>query len=465
MRVACLWFQNKIAAVKVAESCLRFSPQICLRGDQAVFIEIGKCHRLYSEDGFRARVMVVLRRLGVEASIGIGSDIPQALLIAKYRRHDTDNLPLEALVDVMDPFNKDFIGQKYVYKMIAAFTDLGVKNIGQFKRIPAGELTSRFGAIGIMCRERALNAEAMSWPLWRPEEIIQEKTEFSYFDFYGELEPLLFELKKHLDHIFERLSARGLKAQQMQVKVFCETNSLQPNPIREFNFDFLYPQGATKGTLTVIRERLTRDFEKKPVRTPIQGIQTTVIKSVLGSPGQKNIFHNQEEVNEQLHALLNQLSESHGKENIFQAQLTEDRRPEKSWRKVDVATQQAANAGGGSNSSSGGSGSNGSSGGRKKIKPQEKISIEGRIPLRPTYLMKPEPVQILAGCISIRRQRYRIAHFSAQIERISGGWFETPTDLNDSYDRNYYQVELENGTKISVFETPQKQFFIHGYFG
>lgn len=436
MRVACLWLKTKMPAGRIAEACLRFSPQICIRENEAVFIEIGKCHRLYSEPSFTARMQVVLRRLGIEATISIGDDIPKALLSAKYRTADTERLPLEALIDMADPFNKDLIGQKYIHKMIAAFTDLGIKSIAQFKQIPMAQLTSRFGAIGILCRERSLNAENIPWPLWRPEEVIQEKSEFPYFDFYGELEPLLFELKKHLDVIFERLWARGLKAQQIQVKVFCETNSVNPNPFREFNFDFLYPQSATKGTLTVIRERLTRDFERNPVKTPIQGISTLIVKAVKASSGQKNIFDNQEELNEQMHALLNQLSESHGKENIFQAELTEDRRPEKSWRKVDG-----------------------------KNKPVPKISVQGRIPLRPTYLIKPEPVYVSDGYIMIRRQRHRIVKILDPHERISGGWFEQTTDLEDSFDRNYRHYELENGTRVTVFETGDQQTFMHGYFG
>lgn len=453
MRVACLWFKNRMQASRVAEACLRFSPQICIRENEAVFIEIGKCHRLYSEPSFSARMKVVLRRLGVEASLGIGDDISKALLIAKYQTNDTERLPLTALIDIADPFNKDLIGQKYIHKMIDAFTDLGIKSIAQFKQIPMAQLTSRFGAIGILCRERSNSSENIPWPLWKPEEVIKEKSEFPYFDFYGELEPLLFELKKHLDSIFERLWARGLKAQQIQVKVFCETNSLNPIPFREFNFDFLYPQSATKGTLTVIRERLTRDFEKNPIKTPIQGISTLIVKAVKGSAGQKNLFHNKEELNEQMHALLNQLSESHGKENIFQAELTQDRRPEKSWRKVNTELVRPGEA------------ESGTSASKKKNKPVPKISIEGRLPLRPTYLITPEPVYVSGDYIMIRRQRHRIVKTLDQGERISGGWFEQATDLLDSFDRNYVHYELENGTRVTVFETADEQTYMHGYFG
>jgi hypothetical protein len=46
VKVVALWFENPAPVIKVAEHCLRFSPQICFRKDHAVFIEIGKCHRL-----------------------------------------------------------------------------------------------------------------------------------------------------------------------------------------------------------------------------------------------------------------------------------------------------------------------------------------------------------------------------------------------------------------------------------
>lgn len=434
MKVACLWFTKPAPTQKVAELCLRFSPQICVRENEAVFVEIGKCKNLYSEAGFAARVQVILRRLNIEATVAFGQDITEALVRARYRIENIDHLPLAALLDFTDPFAKDPVAGKYVQKMISGFNELGIINIAGFKKIPLADLISRFGAIAILCRQRVTFEVPISWTYWRPAEVVCEKTEFPYFEFYGELEPLLFELKKQLDVIFQRLWARSLKAQTMQVKVFCETNSRNPKPHRQFDFDFLFPQSNTKGALKIIKERLTRDFEKKAVTSPIEALETRVSNTVPGTIGQRNLLHRHEEIDEQQQALLGQLSEIHGKENIFFAELIEDRRPEKSWKKTEKAAARPSD-------------------------------FTARVPLRPTHLLKPEQIEVTTGFVHIRRQAYPILNWSQNVERISGGWQEQATDLNNSYDRNYYVIELENGSSISIFQAPDQKFYLHGYFG
>lgn len=435
MKVVCLWFPKEIQMIKLAEVCLRFSPQICFRGNQALFIEYGKCKKIYSEETFFARLQVVLKRMKLTASMAQGQDIPDTLVLAKYQKRSLDALPLLALIELADPFNKDLIAQKYIQKMISAFSDLGINTIGQFKKIPVAELISRFGPIAILCMQRTKGEMTLPWPAWKPEEEVFEKSNFPYFEFYGELEPILFELKKQLDLIFQRLWARALKAQTLRIRIYCETNSLNPSPFREFNFDFLFPQGQTKGALNVIKERLSKEFEKKPIKTPIEGVETRVTRTVPGVMGQKNLLHNREEIAEQLHSLLNQLTEAHGKDNIFHAEMTEDRRPEKSWKRSDKPTISSVG------------------------------KLEGRVPLRPTHLIRPEKIEVTAGFIHIRKKAYKIMNWSESVERITGGWINSPTSEKNTYDRNYYQAELETGMIITVFQTPNQQFYLHGYFG
>ncbi len=439
MRVACLWFSQSAPVQKVAENCLRFSPQICFRRDHAVFIEIGKCHHLYSEEGFLARLHVILRRMNLKASCAIGQDIPDSLLMAQFAQKDLLSLPLAALLDLADPFDRDPVMRKYISKMISSFQDLGLRTLRQFQKIPTAELTTRFGQIGILCQQRLRGDFTLPWPAWAPEEILFEKSEFPYFEFYGELEPLLFELKKHLDLLFQRLWARALKAQSLQVKVFCEKTYSNPDPCRSFHFDFLLPQSSTKGALSILKERLSRDFQRAPIRSPIEGLETRVTSTAPGGMGQKNFLHHREETAEQLHSLLSQLCETHGKENIFQAELTEERLPEKSWRKslpISFAENPAA------------------------------VCIEGRLPLRPTHLLTPERIQILEGLMFIREKPFKIIKWTENVERLSGDWLANDQDFfTPSYDRDYYQVELENGILVSIFQTPRQDFYLQGYFG
>ena len=436
-RVACIWFSEPVAASKLAEMFLRFSPQICLRKDRAIFVEIGKCHQLYSEQSFLVRANYLLKKHGHSACIRVGENITNSLVLAKTGAACVDKLPLEVLVDFTDPFDKDEVLQKSVLKLINAFQDLGIESIAQFKHIPEGELISRFGIVGRFVHQRVHQRDFISWPLWKPEEVITEKKEFSFF--YGELEPLLFELKGQLDAIFARLSARKLRMTKLRVQVCCEKLSVIAHPKRTFNFEFFAPQSSAKSTLKILKERLTREFEKQPIKSPIEELSTTVIKTVPFEFAQKNIFNNDEEKLEQVYSLHNQLVETLGADNVYQAELTEDRRPEKSWRKKFDTPHV----------------------------PSEQPALTETIPERPTYLCRtPVKVEVTAGYIHIGKRRRRILGWDNFREKIKGGWFERPSEvINDTYDRTYFLVDLDGPQRVFIFETKDKEYFLHGYYG
>lgn len=432
MNVVCLYFEDSIPLNPVAEVFLRLSPQICL-GKKALFIEIGKCHRLYSEQGFKARCQVILKRLNLRARLAVASDLAEAFVKAKHQCVDTNSLPLTALLDFADPFEKDLALQKNIQTMIQAFQHLGVTTLAQFKAIPLSELISRFGAVSILCTQRLRQEIEIPWPFWKPEEIVSEKDEFPYFEFYGELEPISFKLKEQLDRIFQRLWGRQLWIQKLQVRIFFETNSIHPTSFRHFEFDFISPQSQTKATLNIIKERLSQDFETKPVKTPIEGLETKVLVTSPGRSKQKNLLHHHEEQMEQLNAILAQLIEAHGSTNIFFAELAEDRRPEKSWKKIEK---------------------------NEFSKTLKVLDLSEKIPLRPTRLVHPPlKIKIQDGRLQIQHKKFKILHWPALSEQLSGGWFE------DSYDRSYYRIELENAPEVSVFRDQHNEFYLQGFFG
>lgn len=447
MRVACVYFgQDAPTSMKItnliAEHFLRFSPQICTKKDEAIFIEIGKSKRLYKEESFLARAQVILRRFKLKGRIVLGNDITDTLAYAKYNRYAIDDLPLEALIDFADPFERDQIVTKQVQKMIASFENLGIKTIGDFKNIPVAELISRYGVIGRHCYQRVRQEDFLSWPLWKPEEKISEVKQFPYFEFYGELDPILFELKTQLDHIFLRLRAREKSLTRLKVMILCEKGSQEPNPVKAFEFEFYSPQTGTKSTLRIIKERLMRHFEKDPVKSPIEQIESHVLSVVPFTGAQKNIFNNDEEKKEGLSTLHNYLAELRGKKSLFQAKLVQDSRPERSFEKIFGASH-------------------------KLIENEDEKLIVDHLRHRPTYILpKPVKIEITAGFIYIKSKRYKILHWDSDVERISGGWFEKPDDkFTNTFERNYYHVEIEGNQKIFVFETRDQQYFMHGYYG
>jgi hypothetical protein len=176
------------------------------------------------------------------------------------------------------------------------------------------------------------------------------------------------------------------------------------------------------------------------VRSPILSIKTTVTGTIDFEGGQKSILDNTEERMEQIHSLHNQLVELVGVDNIFHAEITEDRRPERGWKKTQGSSHEP---------------------------PREIPELLGRIPERATYLCRyPVKIEVTAGYVRIKKKKYRILQWGQNVERISGGWFEKPqTQIQNTFDRNYYYVELEGFQKVTIFETPEREFYLHGYYG
>ena len=227
---------------------------------------------------------------------------------------------------------------------------------------------------------------------------------------------------------------------RLQVEIRCEKNSVHTQYLRKFEFQFFVPQSSVKGTLRIVKERLARDFEKNPILSPIEGLSTQVLKMVQAQTGQRNIFNNDEEKLEQIYSVHNQLQEILGADNVYHAELTEDRRPERSWKKSATSPHE------------------------KTIVPE---NLEHIIPRRATYLCRyPMKVSVTAGYIFIRDRKYKIMHWDNQIEKIAGGWFEKPSDLAmNTFDRIYSNVEIEGHQRLTIFQTPNRDYYLHGYDG
>ena len=442
MRVACILLsEQKIHSrlLEFAESCLRFSPQIALREPNVVFIEIGKCKALYSEASFIARARVILRRFSFEGRIAISDDIPSALALAKYDVQFIDQLPIEALDNFGDPFGTDPVGRKSIAKMIDSLKRLGIQTILKFKTVPPSAIPSRFGGIGLYCRQRIEESSNVPWPYWKPPEKFAERIELLPSEYCSDIEPLLFKAKEMLDRLFSRLRGRVLRAERIRFSIELEKYSTVKNPIREWDFELITPQGSTLGFLPVLRERLNWDLCIAPIESYVIAVTCDVLSTTLGQNAQRNFFHSREEYEEAMGSLFGQLEEYLGKGRVFWAKTTEERFPEKSWL-------------------------------RTKQKDSFQADLKNRYPRRPTRIFtSPIPISIiyraegnLALQAGVNRIVFRGKIFKSvkwsQVERLSMDW------LDDVPARNYYRVELEDGRALWIFSDPGHHYFAHGYF-
>src|SRR4051812_27701262 len=109
-RTACIWIQKTSLHSKqelhkqmgaFAEALMRFTPQIAIRSEEAIFLEIGKSLSLYSEASLSARIDRLARRLGFEIRLAFSPHASHALAKCIFpelnQNGDLSRLPIESL--------------------------------------------------------------------------------------------------------------------------------------------------------------------------------------------------------------------------------------------------------------------------------------------------------------------------------------------------------------------------------
>ena len=446
-RIACILVKGTAPLMELAEACYRFSPQIAVReaepareagGKQtaAIFLEIGKCSSLYSENTLFLRLAVLVQRFGVVAQIGIAEDVPTALALARFGLKQKDKLPLEALSDYASPFKYDDGVHKKILGMIVTMRMLGLERLDDFSRLATRQLASRFGSDGVELSQRIQQKIPLAWPRFVPAEKIIEKVELhelSEFQSCTDLEPLLFILKTAADRTMARLRGRGQRASTLQLTLEMEKGN------REWKLELPVPQGSTSGLLPILRDRLGFDLGRKPLEHSIVRVSLSVLETVPSQRTQRDLFQTTGDATEAWEALVGRLCQRLGKDKAFVATLAEDYLPERAWQRA--------------------------------LEALDKLPTE--IPPRPArVLKKPVPLQkegiFLVPSMKKGRvpqkapKRWRIAEWHGP-ERISVEWWMDPQ--LQGFNRDYYRLVTEGGDQLWVFSTPARgDYYLHGYF-
>jgi len=234
-RVACLLITKPVVSIEAfAEACFRFSPQVALRGEEAVFVEIGGSSHLFSEQTMPLRLTALCQRFDVQAKVAIADDAPTALAMARFRQADAKKLPLEALSDFLSPFRNDSDLDKRAAKIVDSLRSLGLNTLEDFSKLPTGTLASRFGKEGFELSYLIQQSYARPWPLFRLPERVSEKADLFAVDTMeavASLESVLFVLRTLSDRAMSRLRARGLRASTVELELGLDRHTLPPPPM------------------------------------------------------------------------------------------------------------------------------------------------------------------------------------------------------------------------------------------
>ncbi len=429
MRVVCILLSPGAAVQNLAECCLRLSPQVAV-GEHWIFLEIGKCTRLYTEDTVLKRIRVLLSKFGMFAHLAVADDIPTALAFARYQNKNKSQLPVRALLDYLNPFQY----ADSLNPMLGQLNKLGVYTIEDFQRLPRSTLVGRFGKEGLLAAQFLAEAERILWPHFKIKERIEESLALHQAPL--DIEPLLFHIKTLTDRVASRLLGRGERASRFQLFIHQEKFSHVSQPLREFSFDLPLAQSTSLSLLSLIRERLNTQLSQTPLQSEVERIQLKVVEAVPLKTSQRDFLNRDEEERELWGGLIARLEEKLGRDSAFVALPVDTHIPEKSWRR-----------------------------GRDEWDRQNVgLHVSESLPLPP-----PRPLRIFADPLPLQREGAalfeQMSNLSWEIEAIHG-----PERIREEWwyagsERDYYRIQTRSGEKLWVFQRPEQEgLFLHGSF-
>lgn len=419
MRVICILAGGDGTVLSsLADHCWRWTPQIAV-GQDALFLEIGKCEALYSERTILLRLKVLAERWERCWQVAVADDLPTALALARWRVAK-EALPVEALADYLSPFSPT----TELAPMVKSLHRMGIHYLRDFLSLPRKKILSRFGKDALFAAQLVEDASHLPWPRWEPEERIQERVESETLQPLDNLEPLFFLMRTVIERVVGRLHGRGEAASRVEMRLILDRHSLEP--VRSFVLELPVPQTAASAFLQELRERCERELNRKPLESGLAAVEFEVLERAPGRWIQRDFFQRKEMEREQWESLLLRMQEKLGKDRFWYAEPVAHQRPEKTWK--------------------------------KSLRPPEDLGLP--IAARPTRLLRrPERLRRIEHfLLGSDGKRWKVLKEEGS-EILNGGWWA----LNPFW-REYFRVIADGGEVLWIFRTPGGEEWLHGFF-
>jgi protein ImuB len=428
MRVLCILLEKKDDAQSIAEVFYRATPQIMLRRNQAIFLEISKCRHLYSESTFIKRAQVTLNRIGNRARLAVADDIPTALALAVFPAVvSKDDLPIESLKYFSDPLDYYPDQHTHLLKVIQTLKSLRVQTLKDFLRIPSYEISPRFGALILLAYQRIIGENPITWTEFKPLEIVQETFEFDLAYPPTHLEPVYFVFRPMLERVFLRLRGKGKRLRQFTITLRQEYPSKKSKQDYEVSVIIQLPFVSLPTIFQIAKEKMDASVQKSPLEHPIVSVTLVITEEAPYMTSQKDIFdQKKEETSESFYHLVSRLATKLGPEAVFFAQLKDNYLPERNWL-------------------------------RASEKPDNQVQ-EKSVPQRPLRLFKePLSARIYENQLLFNHHHYDIKSWENPEVLLSNWW-----EISDN-ERIYYNLHTQTGERFWIYKT-REALFVHGVF-
>lgn len=411
----------------LAEACLRFTPQIAVRRGEVIFLDVSKSLQLFESKRLLRWLEILSARFQRPVRLGEACNSGLALARARWGARP---LPLTALADLADPFALHAERTDDVARLLHRLRQLGCTRVGDLQHFNLRSLGTRFGKLASILLDTLKGLEVHDWPRLEFPERLEERLDLSERA-CTDLEPLLFALRTALSRLVPRLRAREKRVARLRLHLSLDDQSTRHLPV-----EFPTPQSTVAGILQILREKLSREFQHRPLSAAVEHVQILILESAPGRSAQRDFFQKRLEETESLEHLVGRLQQKLGARRIYKPALTDAHRPETAWR------------------------------------PHPALQAVEETPLP---LLPPRPTRLLEQPLLLQRQgddlkevhgprHWRVLRWEGP-ERLSGEWWHS--ENLRAFARDYYVALTQSGEKLWLFLTPTghgERLYLHGYF-
>jgi protein ImuB len=268
------------AAAALTEVAEAVSPLVEPGENGCVWLDLSGLGRFYeSEEAMASALVSHVRRIGMEAAVGIAANREIAHLAAccggirvippGREREFIDWLPLDCL---------NLAARDGGAELAATLARWGLKRLGDLARLDPAALGSRLGRRGIELMRLARGESVRPLQPRRRAEVFVESVELEYGA--EMLEPLIFVLRAMLDRLMTRLELRGLAAGDLLL-----TLGLVDHRINTRRVAIAAPANDVRAMLTLLKLSL----EAEPPDAPVESIRIEVAPRTR-QPAQADMF-------------------------------------------------------------------------------------------------------------------------------------------------------------------------------
>ncbi len=295
-------------------------------------------------------------------------------------------------------------------KDITKLARIGIKSYDDLQQIPAAELANRVSRFSMSILNELMGKQAAKLKFYQPQSRYHDYLELLYEISLSD--KLLPVIGRCLDKLSQFLLIRNAHSMAINIAFFQREHDKLT-----LTFNSIRPIYKRQDWLDIISLQL----ESVSFESPVYAISIDCEKYEVAQTANDDMF-TEKSTHVAAMTLLSRLQSKLGQSNIKRVHFVEDFRPEYSLGQHPLIDKAGA---------------------RSKVQGQALSIFTDRPGL---LLPEPEPltldVQVIKGP-----------------ERIQTGWWD-----DKNINRDYYIGQSKDGQQVWIFKTPNKQWYLHGYF-